>query len=206
MQKKRWYSTAEPLADGSIVLIGGMVGGGYINRNTPDTTPVPEAAENSHEFCPSRSPATPLPFLYKTGGLIVYAHAFLRLLNSGKMLVQANVSTMIWDYNANTEVDLPDMPGNVVRVYPASGAVAMLPLTPANNYNLTILFCGDNDMPEPSWVAICRRKINLWIKGMVKTEDLPQILPVIRMTNRRKEDPQDGRRSRRSVTISQPAK
>ncbi|GLB36927.1 putative copper radical oxidase variant A [Lyophyllum shimeji] len=160
MQKKRWYSTAEPLADGSIVLIGGMVGGGYINRNTPDTTPVPEAAENSYEFYPSKGPATPLPFLYKTGGLNVYAHAFL--LNSGKMLVQANVSTMIWDYNANTEVDLPDMPGNVVRVYPASGAVAMLPLTPANNYNPTILFCGGNDMPEPSWGNYSFPAINTW--------------------------------------------
>lgn len=29
-----------------------------------------------------------------------------------------------------------------VRVYPASAATALLPLTPANNYSATVLFCG----------------------------------------------------------------
>ncbi|KAG5353007.1 hypothetical protein C0989_011155 [Termitomyces sp. Mn162] len=161
MQKKRWYSSAEALADGSIVLIGGFVGGGYINRNTPDTTPVPEAAENSFEFYPANGRVvTAMNFLFVTGGLNAYAHAFL--LNSGKMLVQANVSTMIWDYNNNVETYLPNMPGNVVRVYPASGAVAMLPLTPSNNWNPTILFCGGNDMPEPAWGNYSFPAINTW--------------------------------------------
>ena len=40
------------------------------------------------------------------------------------------------------------MPNGVVRVYPASGAVAMLPLTPVNDYTPTLLFCGSSDMPE----------------------------------------------------------
>jgi hypothetical protein len=43
------------------------------------------------------------------------------------------------------------MPGQVIRVYPASGGVAMLPLTVANNYTQTLLFCGGTDMPEPLW-------------------------------------------------------
>src|ERR1700761_3639810 len=43
------------------------------------------------------------------------------------------------------------MPGNIPRVYPASGAVAMLPLTPDNNYNPTILFCGGIDIPDEGW-------------------------------------------------------
>ncbi|KAG5642379.1 hypothetical protein DXG03_002937 [Asterophora parasitica] len=161
MNRKRWYSTAEPLADGSIVLIGGFVGGGYINRNTPDTTPVPEAAENSYEFHPDNGRgAQRMQFLFTTGGLNAYAHAFM--LNSGKMLVQANVSTIIWDYNANIETPLPDMPNGVVRVYPASGAVAMLPLTPANNYNPTILFCGGSNMPESAWGNYSFPAINTW--------------------------------------------
>ena len=33
-------------------------------------------------------------------------------------------------------------------MYPASGAVAMLPLTPANNYTPALLFCGGSDTPE----------------------------------------------------------
>lgn len=40
------------------------------------------------------------------------------------------------------------MPGGVARVYPASGGVAMLPLTPDNDYTPTVLFCGGTDMPE----------------------------------------------------------
>lgn len=37
MQAGRWYSTAEPLGDGSMVLIGGYKNGGYINRNYPNS-------------------------------------------------------------------------------------------------------------------------------------------------------------------------
>jgi len=39
------------------------------------------------------------------------------------------------------------MPSGVARVYPASRTVAMLPLTPANNYTPTMLFCAGSDMP-----------------------------------------------------------
>lgn len=54
------------------------------------------------------------------------------------------------------------MPGRVIRVYPASGAVAMLPLTPANNYNPTILFCGGSDMPDADWGNYSYPAINTW--------------------------------------------
>ncbi|KAG6810798.1 hypothetical protein H0H92_010310 [Tricholoma furcatifolium] len=161
LQKRRWYSTAEALPDGTLVLIGGFVEGGYINRNTPDTTPVPAAAENTFEFYPNTGQGVQnMTFLYVTGGLNAYAHAFL--LNSGNMLVQANVSTMIWNYTTNVENYLPNMPNNVVRVYPASGAVAMLPLTPANNWNPTVLFCGGNDMTDADWGNYSFPAINTW--------------------------------------------
>jgi hypothetical protein len=59
--------------------------------------------------------------------------------------------SVMWDYNNNKETPLPDMPGQIVRVYPASGAVAMLPLTPTNNYTPTILFCGGAHMTDEQW-------------------------------------------------------
>jgi hypothetical protein len=43
------------------------------------------------------------------------------------------------------------MPGGVVRVYPGSGATAMLPLTPKNQYNPTILFCGGSNLTDVQW-------------------------------------------------------
>lgn len=68
----------------------------------------------------------------------------------------------MWDPIKNIETNLPDMPGRVVRVYPASGAVAMLPLTPANNWNPTVLFCGGSDMPESAYGDYGNPAIDTW--------------------------------------------
>lgn len=94
MQKTRWYSAAEPLADGTVVLIGGFVNGGYVNRNYPNVDPEFEggAADSTYEFFPAngRAPQT-MQFMIHTSGLNSYAHTFL--MPSGKMFVQANIST-----------------------------------------------------------------------------------------------------------------
>lgn len=58
---------------------------------------------------------------------------------------------MLWDHTDNSEIKLPDMPNGVVRVYPASAAVAMLPLTPANHWTPTILFCGGISGVKDEW-------------------------------------------------------
>jgi hypothetical protein len=55
--------------------------------------------------------------------------------------MQAAYKTIMYDMAAKVETPLPDMP-YAVRVYPASAAAVMLPLTPANKYEPTILFCG----------------------------------------------------------------
>ncbi|KAF9070748.1 copper radical oxidase [Rhodocollybia butyracea] len=132
--------SALPIASGSTILTFYLCwrSAGYINRNTPNTDPFNEggAAQSTFEFYPNNGRgATVMNFMGKTSGLNAYAHTYL--MASGKMLVQANYSTMLWDPSTNTETDLPDMPGKVVRVYPATGAVAMLPLTPANDYTPT---------------------------------------------------------------------
>jgi hypothetical protein len=54
------------------------------------------------------------------------------------------------------------MPGQIVRVYPASGANAMLPLTPANNYTPTILFCGGQYIDDYSWGNYSFPFANMW--------------------------------------------
>ena len=72
------------------------------------------------------------------------------------------------------------MPGAVVRVYPASGATAMLPLTPANNYSQTILFCGGNNMTDAQWGNYTFPFINTW--DYPASNDCHRITP----------EPQDG--------------
>lgn len=162
MAKKRWYPGAEALSDGTVVLVGGFVNGGYVNRNFPNTDPTNQggAAEPTYEFYPSRGAPQQMAFMTSTSGLNAYTHLYL--MPSGNMFAQANLSTgesfyvffvcrklmcvVLWNYTANVEIPLPSMPNGVVRVYPASGGVAMLPLTPANNYTPTILFCGGSNM------------------------------------------------------------
>lgn len=94
MQRARWYSAVEPTGDGTIVIIGGFVTGGYINRWFPDVDPVTEngSAENTYEYYPGQEGAPQIvQFLVETSGLNAYAHTYL--MPSGKMLVQANIST-----------------------------------------------------------------------------------------------------------------
>lgn len=95
MQEQRWYSTAEPLATGQLVIIGGYTAGGYINRNYPNVDPEFEggAATCTYEYWPNpdNSSAKTMQFLIDTSGLNSYPHTFL--MPSGKMFLQANYST-----------------------------------------------------------------------------------------------------------------
>nr|ABD61573.1 copper radical oxidase [Phanerodontia chrysosporium] len=165
LQAMRWYSTAEAMGDGTVAVIGGYSNGGYINRNYPENTdPVWQggASQPTYEFWPPRDGWKPpvMQFLVDAGGLNSYPLTYL--LASGKMVLQANVSTILWDPNSGEEIPLPPMPDNLVRVYPASGANAMLPLTPANNYSQTVIFCGGNDMPDNAWGNYSWPFINTW--------------------------------------------
>ena len=164
MQRKRWYSAAEPLADGTIAIMGGYVNGGYINRNYPNEDPAKSggASEPSTEFFPAngREPRD-MQFMIDTSGLNSYAHTYL--MRSGKMLVQANYSTALWTPETNAEERLPDMPNQIIRVYPGSGGVAMLPLRPTNGYNPTLLFCGgQGQMNERDWGDFAYPYVNTW--------------------------------------------
>lgn len=47
---------------------------------------------------------------------------------------------------------LDDIP-SAVRTYPASGATAMLPLTVANNWTATIIFCGGTNLRSDQWTT-----------------------------------------------------
>ncbi|KAJ6599182.1 copper radical oxidase variant A [Mycena vulgaris] len=173
MQRQRWYSAAEALGNGTIAIIGGFLNGGYILRNYPNNDPT-AGAELTYEFYPSNGQEPQkMDFLFKTSGLNAYPHSFL--LSSGKMFLQANLSTMIWDYETNTETPLMDMPNRVVRVYPASAATAMLPMTPGNNYQQSVIFCGGTDMDDHSWGDFSYPYIDTW--NYPASKDCQRITP-----------------------------
>jgi len=94
MKKRRWYSAAEATGEGRVLIIGGFANGGYVNRNYPNVDPAYQGggAEPTYEYYPpSSAPLQNFTFLIQTSGLNAYAHTFL--MPSGKMFVQANLST-----------------------------------------------------------------------------------------------------------------
>ena len=132
MTSKRWYPMVEALGDGSLVILGGDTNGGYVStfaQNNP-----------TFEYWPKQSSgAITMDFLNETVPLNLFPLTWLTA--SGKLFMQASYRTILYDMNAQQEYPLPDMP-YAARVYPASAASVMLPLTPQNNYAITILFCG----------------------------------------------------------------
>ncbi|KAF7374865.1 hypothetical protein MSAN_00372500 [Mycena sanguinolenta] len=142
MTTRRWYPTLETLEDGTAIIIGGCNNGGYVNSAGQDNP--------TYEFFPSTGNPINSPFLAKTMPINLYPLTFL--LPSGRLLMQANRATIMLDPKTHKEYELQDMP-DAVRAYPASAGSIMLPLTPANNWTATILFCGgsNNDNWNTNW-------------------------------------------------------
>jgi hypothetical protein len=94
----------------------------------------------TYEYWPKRPEGKiNMDFLDYTLPLSLYPLVWL--MPSGKLFLQANYKSILYDMDTKKETALPDMP-HAARVYPASGGAAMLPLTPANNYTAEVLFCG----------------------------------------------------------------
>ncbi|WWC90890.1 uncharacterized protein L201_005827 [Kwoniella dendrophila CBS 6074] len=132
MTGRRWYPMVEALPDGSLIIIGGDKNGGYVNTAAQDNP--------TYEFFPPRT-GDPQNLQFLTDTLPTNLYALTWLMPSGKLFMQANRKTILYDYNAKTTTNLPDMP-HATRVYPASAASALLPLIPDNGYAATVLFCG----------------------------------------------------------------
>ncbi|OCF60082.1 glyoxal oxidase [Kwoniella mangroviensis CBS 10435] len=137
MSGKRWYPSVELLGDGSLIVLGGDNNGGYVStfvQNNP-----------TYEYWPKKSSGgIHMDFLNYTVPVNLFPLTYL--LPGGKLFLQAAYKTILYDMDTLTETPLPDMP-YAVRVYPASAATAMLPLTPANAYTVSLLFCGGSSAP-----------------------------------------------------------
>ncbi|KAJ7217754.1 glyoxal oxidase [Mycena pura] len=131
MTTRRWYPT-----------IGGCNNGGFVNDAGQDNP--------TYEFFPSRGAPVTSPFL--SDALPINLYPLTWLLPSGKIFMQANRATTLLNPFTHKESPLDDMP-SAVRAYPASAGSIMLPLTPANNWTATLLFCGgqDNDDWSTDW-------------------------------------------------------
>lgn len=69
-------------------------------------------------------------------------YPLLWTLPDSLVLAIAGNSVTAWNPYDMSEMALPSVPNNQQLLYPASGASAILPLTPANNYTATVIGCG----------------------------------------------------------------
>ena len=122
-----------------MIIVGGDKNGGYVNTPGQDNP--------TYEFFPPRGDGSPVDLDFLSENLPINLYPLTWLMPSGLLFMQANRTTILYDYNANTTTNLPDMP-YAARVYPGSAATAMLPLTPDNNYTVTLLFCGGTNTTE----------------------------------------------------------
>ncbi|WWC67241.1 uncharacterized protein I206_101148 [Kwoniella pini CBS 10737] len=137
MSGKRWYPSVEILGDGSLIVLGGDTNGGYVSTTVQNNP--------TYEYWPKQSSGgIHMDFLAATVPVNLFPLTYL--LPGGKLFMQAAYKTILYDMDAQQEIALPDMP-YAVRVYPASAATAMLALTPANNYTVSLLFCGGSSAP-----------------------------------------------------------
>ena len=115
--------------------MGGCLWGGFVND--------PIQSNPTYEFFPTRGDPVTSQILENT--LPANLYPLIWLLPTARLFVQSNWGTSILDYRTGQESPLDDMP-DAVRTYPATAGVAMLPLTPANNWTATILFCGGSNI------------------------------------------------------------
>ncbi|KAJ7230312.1 glyoxal oxidase N-terminus-domain-containing protein [Mycena pura] len=138
LSSPRWYPSSVRIEDGSIIIFGGSVSGGFINGagiNNP-----------SYEYFPPKNingfNGLKIPSKFLTDTLNGNHFPNLVYLPDGTIFVSANQAAMILNWKTNTETRLPGIPNGVRISSPFSAGHVLLPLSPANNYTPEIMICG----------------------------------------------------------------
>ena len=143
----RWYATAVRISDGSVMIVGGSIKGGWINNATVNNPTI--------EYYPPRSNLDPMvvhsPFLASTLNSNLFPAAFS--IPNGYVFVAANNDAMLYDRQTNTERRLPPIPNGIRVTYPLSGTALLLPLSPETDYTSEVLICGGSSIDDtrPNW-------------------------------------------------------
>lgn len=144
MASPRWYNTVIRISDGSAMIIGGSLKGGWINNSTTNNPTIeyfPPKDINGANGLPIH-----LPFLVDTLNSNLFPIAFS--LPDGKIFMAANNGAMIYDWQNNVERRLPNLPNGVRVTYPMTGTAVLLPLSPENNYTPEVLVCGGSTLDD----------------------------------------------------------
>ncbi|GAA5979735.1 hypothetical protein JCM10908_003026 [Rhodotorula pacifica] len=130
----RWYPSTVRLVDGSLLVVGGMIAGGYNNAPSTDNPTM--------EFFPPKGNGLQFYSAFLHDALNSNDFPVLWLLPNGYVFFAANQIAMLYDTVNNIERRIKSLPNGVTITYPGSAASALLPLTKANSYQPEVLFCG----------------------------------------------------------------
>ncbi|KAF9028798.1 copper radical oxidase [Hymenopellis radicata] len=144
LTSKRWYPSSVRLEDGSVLIFGGSVIGGYINSASVNNP--------TYEFFPSKNingfNGVQIPSKFLRDTLNGNQFPIMVYLPDGTIFVAANQNAMILNWKTNTETRLPDIPNGVRITSPFSAGATLLPLTPEDNYTPEVMICGGSTFPD----------------------------------------------------------
>ncbi|KAH0548248.1 hypothetical protein GP486_008044 [Trichoglossum hirsutum] len=136
LSSKRWYATAQILADGSIFVASGSLNGldpTVLANNNP-------TYEMLNSGGVSNGQSIPLQILVKNQPY--YMYPFVHLLGDGSLYIFVSKSSELFDIQSGTTKRVyPDLPGDY-RTYPNTGGSVLLPLSSANNWAPSVIICG----------------------------------------------------------------
>ncbi|KAJ8517396.1 hypothetical protein ONZ45_g5405 [Pleurotus djamor] len=152
LTSRRWYPSSVRLEDGSMMIYGGSVNGGFQNNagmNNP-----------TYEFYPPKNTngfnGLQIPSQFLRDTLNGNHFPNLHYLPDGRIFISANQQAMIFNWKTNTETRLPNIPNGVRISSPYSAGAILLPLTIANNFTPEIMICGGStvsDQVNPSTLS-----------------------------------------------------
>lgn len=144
MASPRWYNSVLRISDGSAMIVGGSLKGGWINNATTNNPTI--------EYWPPKNIAgsngLPIHSQFLTDTLNSNLFPIVFALPDGTVFMAANQDAMIYNWQNNTERRLPKIPNGVRVTYPMTGTGLLLPLSPSNNYTPEILLCGGSTVDD----------------------------------------------------------
>ncbi|GAA6042383.1 hypothetical protein JCM8097_004487 [Rhodosporidiobolus ruineniae] len=186
--ENRWYPHVETMVDGSAIIIGGELWGGFVNA------PAQVQSTPTFEFYPKRGTMKPknMTFLLDTQPANLYPLTWLipngtTVRKDGlhqQLFIQADWQATL--FHPESYIPFAQIT-HAQKTYPSGGGVAILPLSPENNYEPQVLMCGGmkpkrDDWDQSKWVVIDTAASNscVSIKPLdedaewVDEEDLPE--------------------------------
>jgi hypothetical protein len=142
LASKRWYASAQTLADGRVFVASGSLNGldPAVPGNNNPTYEILSANGITH------GANIKMSILEKNQPY--YMYPFLHLLRNGHIFIFTAKSSQVYNIAGNyVAKELPDLAGGF-RTYPNTGGSVLLPVSSSNGWASKIMVCGGGDYQD----------------------------------------------------------